>query len=60
MAELIYRGVPVKPAVLQTKTLADQMRRPTLIYRGVAHDGHRAIETPAKPVDLIYRGVSMA
>jgi len=60
MAELIYRGVPVRAATQETKTLADQMRRPTLIYRGVEHDGHRPIEKAAKKADLIYRGVSMA
>ena len=60
MAELIYRGVPVKPAAPETKTLADQMRRPTLIYRGIAHDGERPVEPATRKEDMIYRGVSLA
>jgi len=60
MAELIYRGVPVKPAQAQTQTLQEQMRRPTLIYRGVEHDGERAVEPVSKTKDLFYRGVRFA
>lgn len=60
MADLIYRGVAHKPAAPKTETLADQMRRPTLIYRGVEHDGTRPIETDRKQKELIYRGVRFA
>lgn len=60
MADLIYRGVPVKPAAEKTQTLADQMHRPTLIYRGVEHDGERAIEAAPKKENMFYRGVRLA
>jgi len=61
MAQLIYRGVPVQNNQEATQTLADQMRRPTLIYRGVEHDGERAIKPQhTKREDLVYRGVRLA
>ena len=61
MTQLIYRGVPVQKNQEATQTLADQMRRPTLIYRGVEHDGERAIEPQhTKREDLVYRGVRLA
>ena len=40
MTKLIYRGHDVKDASQVRQTLADQMRKPHLVYRGVAHDGN--------------------
>jgi len=60
MAELIYRGAPVKAQAQETQTLADQMRRPTLIYRGLEHDGHHPVEPTTKKEVLFYRGVRLA
>lgn len=61
MPKLIYRGVPVIKADAPSQTLAEQMKRPELFYRGVAHDGERPVAQPSKSKDdLVYRGARFA
>lgn len=60
MTQLVYRGVPVVKREAAAQTLADQMRKPSLVYRGVAHDGERAVEPTRNNEDLIYRGAKLA
>lgn len=55
MTKLIYRGHEVKTAAVR-QTLADQMRKPTLFYRGVAHDGTHPIEAAGRERRMVYRG----
>ena len=56
MTKLLYRGVEYSDDQRGTKTLAEQMRRSELVYRGVAHDGERATVQTAPSVSLFYRG----
>ena len=49
MAELVYRGIVHETGQKPVQTLAEQMRRPVLTYRGVEHDGEQAIE--AAPIE---------
>ena len=61
MAKLVYRGVAHEMGQKPVQTLAEQMRRPVLTYRGVEHDGEKAIETESvarRPV--FYRGYQHA
>ncbi|MEM9739718.1 MAG: hypothetical protein AAF829_07595 [Pseudomonadota bacterium] len=62
MKTLIYRGVAHTGAVkAKTQTLADQMSKPELTYRGIEHDGERATPVARKEtVGLVYRGASFA
>lgn len=61
MTKLLYRGVAYENAEKPTQTLADQMQRPELTYRGVAHDGERAIDpAPARDIPMFYRGQRFA
>lgn len=60
MTTMTYRGVSYSPKAT-TQTLAEQMRKPALTYRGVEHDGERAIETrKADTGFLMYRGARFA
>jgi len=59
MSKYIYRGVVVE-RVEKLATLAQQIRRPSLVYRGVHHDGERTIEPTAEKKDLFYRGAHYA
>ena len=57
MTKLLYRGVAYETGAKAPQTLADQMKRPALTYRGVEHDGERAIEaTPQRDIPMFYRG----
>lgn len=56
MTKLIYRGHEVKDAPEVRQSLADQMRKPHLVYRGVAHDGTHPAEPAQRERRLIYRG----
>jgi hypothetical protein len=61
MAKLVYRGIVHETGQKPVQTLAEQMRRPVLMYRGVEHDGEKAIEAAAverRPV--FYRGYQHA
>lgn len=61
MTNLLYRGVAYDKAEKPVKTLADQMKRPELTYRGVEHDGERAVTpAPAREVPMFYRGQRFA
>ena len=61
MTKLLYRGVAYETGAKPTQTLADQMKRPVLTYRGIEHDGERAVETaPAREVPMFYRGQRFA
>jgi len=61
MTTMTYRGVSYTPKTETTQTLAEQMRKPVLTYRGVEHDGERAIETrKADSGLLLYRGARFA
>ena len=55
MTRLIYRGHDVKTVEVR-QTLADQMRKPALVYRGVAHDGTHPIEPEGRARRMVYRG----
>ncbi len=57
MAQLVYRGVPYAETPKARQSLADQMQRPNLTYRGIHHDGERAVEPQTRnDVPLVYRG----
>mgnify|MGYP001793331305 CR=1 FL=1 len=56
MTKLMYRGVAYDAEQKPTRSLAEQMRKKDLVYRGTAHDGVRPTET-AQPFDHVYRGV---
>ena len=56
MTKLIYRGHEVKDAPQARQTLADQMRKPHLVYRGIAHDGTHPVEIETGTRHLVYRG----
>lgn len=61
MTKMIYRGVAYEAGAKSAQTLAEQMKRHELVYRGVEHDGERA--TPAAPradIPLFYRGLRIA
>jgi len=61
MTQLVYRGVAYTRTQDAPKTLAEQMKKGDLVYRGVAHDGERPVtEAPTKTYGLIYRGVQLA
>ncbi|MEL7040422.1 MAG: DUF4278 domain-containing protein [Pseudomonadota bacterium] len=61
MTKLMYRGVAHETGAKPRQSLAEQMKRPSLVYRGVEHDGERAIEsTEARSVPMFYRGQSYA
>ncbi|MBB35325.1 MAG: hypothetical protein CME88_03145 [Hirschia sp.] len=59
MTKLIYRGSDVHRAQKQ-KTLAEQMRRFSLIYRGLKHDGEHATQPAPDRHDEVYRGAHFA
>ncbi len=56
MTRLIYRGQPIREAASAPQTLAEQMRKPVLVYRGVVHDGTRPLATEPRERNLVYRG----
>ena len=57
VTKLFYRGVAYEAAPKRAQTLTEQMRRKELTYRGVEHDGEKAIETTvAREVPMFYRG----
>jgi len=60
MNKLVYRGVAYEKGADRKVTLADQMRRYDLVYRGNAHDGEAPREVAAKGYDHVYRGVRYA
>ena len=60
MSKMVYRGVAYETGAKQTVTLADQMRRYDLVYRGVAHDGEAPRKADANSHDHVYRGVRYA
>lgn len=61
MTKLLYRGVAYEKAGKPAQTLAEQMQRPELTYRGIEHDGERAIEpAPTRDVPMFYRGQRFA
>ena len=60
MTKLIYRGHEVREADRAPQSLADQMRKPELFYRGVAHDGTHPIEPAQRERRLVYRGQRFA
>ena len=61
MTKLLYRGVAYDKAEAPTKTLADQMKRAELTYRGVEHDGVRAADpAPKRDIPMFYRGQRFA
>ncbi|MEO0608725.1 MAG: hypothetical protein AAFY82_10890 [Pseudomonadota bacterium] len=61
MTNLLYRGVAYDKADKSAQTLADQMKRPELTYRGVAHDGERAVDpSSAREIAKFYRGQRFA
>lgn len=61
MTKLLYRGVAYETGAKTTQTLADQMKRPALTYRGVEHDGERATTpAPTRDIPLFYRGQRFA
>ena len=57
MTKLLYRGVAYETGAKAPQTLAEQMKRPVLTYRGVEHDGERPVEAaPRADVPMFYRG----
>ncbi|MDJ0921447.1 MAG: DUF4278 domain-containing protein [Henriciella sp.] len=56
MTKLMYRGVAYDTEQKPAPTLAEQMRKKDLVYRGIAHDGVRPVET-APAFEHVYRGV---
>ena len=61
MAKLVYRGIVHETGQKPVQTLAEQMRRPVLTYRGVEHDGEQAIEAaPIERRPVFYRGYQHA
>lgn len=60
MTKLVYRGVEYTTGAERKVTLADQMRRHDLVYRGVAHDGEAPRKVDARGYDHVYRGVRYA
>ena len=61
MTKLLYRGVAYEAAPKRAQTLTEQMQRPELTYRGVEHDGEKAVE-PSVTLDvpMFYRGQRFA
>lgn len=60
MTKLIYRGHEVKDAPEVRQSLADQMRKPHLVYRGVPHDGTHPVAPAQRARRLVYRGYRFA
>lgn len=60
MSKLVYRGVEYTTGAEQKVTLADQMRRHDLVYRGVAHDGEAPRKVENDSYGHVYRGVRYA
>lgn len=60
MSKLVYRGVEHTVGAKQKETLADQMRRHDLVYRGVAHDGDMPRIEQTRAYEHVYRGVRYA
>lgn len=57
MTKMMYRGVAYETGQKPVQTLADQMKRPVLTYRGVEHDGEKPVQTAVdRDVPLFYRG----
>jgi hypothetical protein len=59
MRKYIYRGVVVDTPE-QRSTLAQQMRRPALVYRGIKHDGERTLDPTPNTQNAFYRGAQYA
>ncbi|MEO0464977.1 MAG: hypothetical protein AAF216_00420 [Pseudomonadota bacterium] len=61
MSNMIYRGVAYTTQTDAPKSLAEQMKKPQLVYRGIAHDGERAIPiATSRKDDQFYRGFKLA
>lgn len=56
MTKMMYRGVAYDADHKLAASLAEQMRKKDLLYRGVAHDGVRPTE-PVQTFEHVYRGV---
>jgi hypothetical protein len=60
MTRLTYRGVSYDPHQAPSQTLAEQMRRSDLVYRGIEHDGKVAKPVASHAHGHVYRGVRYA
>lgn len=61
MTRLFYRGFEHETQVKPAQTLAEQMRRPVLTYRGVEHDGEQPVTpAPSREIPMFYRGQRFA
>ena len=60
MTRLIYRGHAIREASAAPQTLAAQMRKPELVYRGVLHDGTHPVDPAPRDRTLVYRGYRFA
>lgn len=56
MTKMMYRGVAYDIEQKPAQSLAEQMRKNDLVYRGTHHDGERATDV-AQPFEHVYRGV---
>ncbi len=58
MNKQIYRGVAFDPAAAKVEDRATS--RPHLYYRGIEHNGVKAIEQRQNVSDMFYRGLRVA
>lgn len=60
MIRLFYRGHETREAAAAPQSLAEQMRKPVLVYRGVVHDGTCPLAPEPRERNLVYRGQRFA